>query len=235
MATRQTQKILQAIDSKAISIFPLPMISAEQNLELEQKYLNSQRKVKRGMKGGITDSTPRLPNPEKVKKPKRKVAVLMSYCGTGYQGMQINPNVPSIELDLHKALAASGAVSEDNAMDAAKCSFIRCARTDKGVHAAGQVVSLKMILEDDIIERINLYLPKQIRVWGYVRVNNSFHAKNQCDSRIYEYLLPTYCLQYVDAVRYPNSVVAQEAGVEPRVLAHEPVELAKSTLQGIFN
>lgn len=44
----------------------------------------------------------------------------MSYCGTGYNGMQINPNVASIELDLHKALAASGAVSQENAMDPAK-------------------------------------------------------------------------------------------------------------------
>ena len=30
---------------------------------------------------------------------------------------------------------------------------------------------------------------------GFVRCINSFHAKNMCDSRIYEYLLPTYVLQ----------------------------------------
>lgn len=28
---------------------------------------------------------------------------------------------------------------------------------------------------------------------GYVRVNSAFHAKTGCDSRVYEYLLPTYC------------------------------------------
>lgn len=63
--------------------------------------------------------------------PKRKVALLISYCGSGYHGMQINPNVPSIELDLHKALAMAKAVGADNIMQPNKISFIRCARTDK--------------------------------------------------------------------------------------------------------
>ena len=70
---------------------------------------------------------------------------------------------------------------------------MRAARTDKGVHAAGNLLSLKMqIPEDyDVVERINSFLPEQIRVWGYVPVIGSFHAKNLCDSRVYEYLLPT--------------------------------------------
>ena len=44
---------------------------------------------------------------------------------------------------------------------------MRAARTDKGVHAAGQVISLKMITEDpNIVEKINSHLPEQIRIWG---------------------------------------------------------------------
>lgn len=69
---------------------------------------------------------------------------------------------------------------------------MRAARTDKGVHAAGNVVSLKMQVEDEnIVEKINSFLPPQIRVWGYIPAIRSFHAKNLCDARIYEYLLPT--------------------------------------------
>ena len=64
-------------------------------------------------------------------------------------------------------------------------------------------------------------------------MNNSFHAKNQCDSRIYEYLLPTYCLQPVDPTRYPNTNVGKEAGMEPRELLHEAVEIKKTLLSGI--
>ncbi|KAF9098427.1 tRNA pseudouridine synthase 1 [Mortierella sp. AD031] len=125
--------------------------------------------------------------------PKRKVALLMGYCGTGYQGMQVNPNAKTIEGELFKAMVEAGAVSKDNADDIKKVSMMRSARTDKGVHAAGNVVSLKMIVDmEDVIGKINACLPEQIRLFGYVRTLNSFNAKVLCDSRVYEYLLPTY-------------------------------------------
>ncbi|KAF9421930.1 tRNA pseudouridine synthase 1 [Podila epigama] len=132
-------------------------------------------------------------NEDEARIPKRKIALLMGYCGTGYQGMQVNPGAKTIEGDLFKAMIKAGAVSKQNADDIKKVSMMRSARTDKGVHAAGNVVSLKMIIEDaDIVERINEHLPEQIRVFGYVRTQNSFNAKVLCDSRVYEYLLPTY-------------------------------------------
>lgn len=43
-----------------------------------------------------------------------------------------------------------------------------------------------------MIDDINAELPEQIRVWGIVDVIRSFHAKTACDSRVYEYLLPSY-------------------------------------------
>ncbi|KAG0206613.1 tRNA pseudouridine synthase 1 [Mortierella sp. GBA30] len=130
---------------------------------------------------------------KEAKIPKRKVALLMGYCGTGYQGMQVNPNAKTIEGDLFKAMVQAGAVSKDNSDDIKKVSMMRSARTDKGVHAAGNVVSLKMIVDvEDIIGKINARLPEQIRLFGYVRTMNSFNAKVLCDSRVYEYLLPTY-------------------------------------------
>ncbi|KAJ1772326.1 tRNA pseudouridine synthase 1 [Coemansia sp. RSA 1813] len=139
----------------------------------------------------------RQPNPDRTEPrlPKRKVALLMGFCGTGYQGMQTNPNARTIESELFKALVSAGAVSADNATDQSKVHLQRAARTDKGVHAAGQVVALKMIVEDpEIVQKVNACLPDQIRVWGYVRVIRSFNAKTACGSRVYEYLLPTYVL-----------------------------------------
>ncbi len=48
----------------------------------------------------------------------------------------------------------------------------RAARTDAGVHAAGNVVSLKMIPfvpgQGDMLTRINEELPPDIRVWDFV-------------------------------------------------------------------
>ena len=46
--------------------------------------------------------------------------------------------------------------------------------------------------DSDIVERINANLSPQIRVWGFERTNNSFSAYQLCDSRIYEYLIPTH-------------------------------------------
>lgn len=53
---------------------------------------------------------------------------------------------------------------------------------------------MKLIIEDeDIVKRINDNLSPQIRVWGIERANSSFSAYHLCDSRIYEYLIPTHC------------------------------------------
>ncbi|KAJ9136820.1 Pseudouridine synthase [Pleurostoma richardsiae] len=129
------------------------------------------------------------------RRPKRKVAVMIGYAGTGYKGMQIAHQEKTIEGELFAAFVAAGAVSKANASDPRKIALVRCARTDKGVHAAGNVISLKLIIEDpDIVQKINESLPEQIRVWGMERTNNSFSAYTACDSRWYEYLLPSYAL-----------------------------------------
>lgn len=98
---------------------------------------------------------------------------------------------------------------------------MRACRTDKGVHAAGQVVSLKMLVKmhnssctseetvlseadalDATVGRLNALLPRDIRVFAIRRTANSFHAKERCDSRFYEYLLPTYALAPADPEPY---------------------------------
>jgi tRNA pseudouridine38-40 synthase len=127
------------------------------------------------------------------RKPKRKVAVMIGYAGSGYKGMQINAQEKTIEGDLFNAFVKAGAISKANADDPKKSSLVRCARTDKGVHAAGNVISLKLIVEDPrVVENINEHLPPQIRVWGIERTNGSFSCYQTCDSRWYEYLIPTF-------------------------------------------
>jgi tRNA pseudouridine38-40 synthase len=52
-----------------------------------------------------------------------------------------------------------------------------------------------MIVEDeDIIQKINEHLSPQIRVWGYEVTAKSFSCYQMCDSRVYEYLMPSHCL-----------------------------------------
>ncbi|KAL8758598.1 MAG: hypothetical protein Q9184_003875 [Pyrenodesmia sp. 2 TL-2023] len=154
-----------------------------------------------------------------ARKPKKKVAVMLGYAGSGYKGMQINNDEKTIEGDLFKALVAAGAISKANADDPKKSSFVRCARTDRGVHAAGNIISLKMIVEDpDIVEKINEHLPSQIRVWGFEQAKGSFSSYQLCDARIYEYLIPTYCF----LPPHPQSFL----GKELVSLANEAEDLA---------
>uniref|UniRef100_A0A3B3ZLV6 Pseudouridylate synthase 1 homolog n=1 Tax=Periophthalmus magnuspinnatus TaxID=409849 RepID=A0A3B3ZLV6_9GOBI len=131
---------------------------------------------------------------DEKKYPKKKVVLLIAYSGKGYYGMQRNPGnsqFRTIEDDLVTALVKSGCIPQEHCDDMKKMSFQRCARTDKGVSAAGQVVSLKVRLVDDIIEKINQHLPLQIRVLGLKRVTQGFNSKNNCDARTYSYTLPT--------------------------------------------
>ena len=117
---------------------------------------------------------------------------------------------------MFSAFVAAEAISKANADDPKKTSLVRCARTDKGVHAAGNLISLKLIVEDpNIVAKINEHLSPQIRVWGIERTNGSFSAYQFCDSRIYEYLIPTHCF----LPPHPNSFLgkkmvelAEEAG-----------------------
>ncbi len=74
-------------------------------------------------------------------------------------------------------------------------NWMRAARTDKGVSAVGQLVSLKMVVGHttyDVIENINKHLPAQIRVLGYTKTTAGFDARKHCDKRRYEYVLPAW-------------------------------------------
>ncbi|KAM6975177.1 pseudouridylate synthase 1 homolog isoform 1-T1 [Tautogolabrus adspersus] len=134
------------------------------------------------------------PTEDDKKYPKKKVVLLLAYSGKGYYGMQRNPGTSqfrTIEDALVTSLIKSGCIPENHGEDMKKMSFQRCARTDKGVSAAGQVVSLKLRLMEDIIPKINEHLPSQIRVLGLKRVTQGFNSKNNCDARTYAYMLPT--------------------------------------------
>ncbi|KAF8887314.1 pseudouridine synthase [Infundibulicybe gibba] len=162
----------------------------------EKKGKNVGRNSRRGTR--TLDSDAATDAEKKPRLPKRQCALLIGFCGSGYSGMQIQPNTRTIEGTLFAAMVRAGAVSQDNADDPVKVNLGRAARTDAGVHAAGNVVSLKMITSvpdvPDIVTQINQELPPEIRLWGYVRVQNSFSARVLCDSRKYTYFFPSYLL-----------------------------------------
>lgn len=164
----------------------------EEEEEEDGKQNESGRQIKR-LKAGLEDATKKFP--------KRKIVLLMAYSGKGYHGMQRNvgnSQYKTIEDELVVALIRSGCIPENHGEDMKKMSFQRCARTDKGVSAAGQIVSLKVRLIEDILRKINNHLPSHIRILGLKRVTGGFNSKNKCDARTYSYTLPTFAFAHKD-------------------------------------
>ncbi|KAH9846263.1 tRNA pseudouridine synthase [Lenzites betulinus] len=166
----------------------------------DKDYVRARRRGTRPEGGEVQAPTPENGEPKAPRLPKRPCALLMGFCGDGYNGMQIqpDPNVRTIEGVLFDALIKVGAVSQDNSDNPTKVKLGRAARTDAGVHAAGNVVSMKLITVipgvPDLVARLNEELPPEIRIWSIVRVQNSFNARTTCDSRKYTYFFPSYLM-----------------------------------------
>lgn len=149
-------------------------------------------------------------------KPK-KMAMMISYCGKGYFGMQRNHGVKTIEEDILMALYKAKLISHDRYEKPQLMHFQRAARTDKGVSAARQIISLKLPTIENIpsiVELINKNLPSQIRIMGLKRATKNFNAKLTCDARIYSYILPTYAFsnskeETVENYRIPESCLQE--------------------------
>lgn len=142
--------------------------------------------------------------PEKA--PKRKYALCVGYLGTNYQGLQINPDAVTVESILEKALLLAGGVAEMNFGNLQKLGWSRAARTDRGVHAVSQCCAMRLTMglqpeeREEFRNRVNQFLPADIRVLAITKVTKNFSAKLFCSKRRYLYLMPTYMLRQVSEV-----------------------------------
>lgn len=106
---------------------------------------------------------------------KRKIAILLSYSGRLYHGLQHNPGddtVDTIEKRVFEAMVKAKVVYSNVLQDRKRCGYTSCSRTDKGVSAIGNVASLKCVYVDQLEDKINEHLPDDIRISGIQRVSN---------------------------------------------------------------
>ncbi|XP_018495425.1 tRNA pseudouridine synthase A [Galendromus occidentalis] len=134
----------------------------------------------------------------------KKFAMCLTYCGKGYLGLQKNPGFKTIEGDLLEACVKAGVITPESAEYPQGISFQRAARTDKGVSAARQILSLKLPTTkeppEEMVRKINEHLVDQIRVIGLKRVTKNFNSKNNADARTYLYICPTFAFTPHDQV-----------------------------------
>jgi tRNA pseudouridine38-40 synthase len=110
-----------------------------------------------------------------------RVRLTVAYRGDGFRGWAANAGVRSVEGTLAEALET---------VLRAPVALAVGGRTDAGVHAEGQVVSLDAPADadlDDLVHRVNALVGPEVAVLDAVSVPADFHARFSATSRRYRY------------------------------------------------
>ena len=178
--------------------------------------MNLQNAVEEAEQTGNKDSSTPSSNGQKdyARIKKNKFALLLSYCGSGYNGLQRNPGFDTIEEEVLKALLKSKYINDEEFAKIALIHFQRAARTDKGVSAAVQVLSLQLPshFSSKEVDEVNQHLPETVQLIGAIKTTKYFDSKNFCDGRTYSYMMPTF------ALAPPNSLTSQDYRAPPEVI-----------------
>jgi tRNA pseudouridine38-40 synthase len=113
---------------------------------------------------------------------KKRYFIELSYDGTDFCGWQIQPNAPSIQETLNKALSL---------ILRQEVYVVGCGRTDTGVHASHFIAHFDALLGDFthefLIYKLNCLLPFSIAIHDLFQVKDDAHARFHAKSREYKY------------------------------------------------
>ena len=108
---------------------------------------------------------------------------IVSYDGTNYQGFQSQTNGLGIQEVIEKAFRL---------MTQTEIKIYSAGRTDKGVHALGQVFHFDSKIDIDPetwVRGVNDRLPLDIRIKKVKPVKPDFHARHSAKSKMYKYVI----------------------------------------------
>jgi len=111
----------------------------------------------------------------------RRLRLDLEYEGTRYHGWQIQPNAPTIQECVERALRI--VLNEP-------CRVVGAGRTDAGVHALGQVAHFETdrpIPASALLRALNSLLPADIAVREVREVPETFHARKSAVRKRYVY------------------------------------------------
>lgn len=115
----------------------------------------------------------------------RRIRLTLHYDGSGFHGWQVQPGVRTVQGELDTALSR---------LADRPITSIAAGRTDAGVHATGQVVTLSMPEKwtaAAVEKSLNAILPPDIWVAHGASVPPRFHARYSATARGYIYRLGT--------------------------------------------
>lgn len=114
-----------------------------------------------------------------------RLILTLEYDGTPFKGWAAQPGLPTVEAALRTALGETFGSFEGLAV---------AGRTDSGVHALGQVVSVDVEggpAPERVAAALNPRLPDEITVTSAAQTALEFHARHSARSRSYRYRLLT--------------------------------------------
>jgi tRNA pseudouridine38-40 synthase len=114
--------------------------------------------------------------------PAIRLAFRVSYMGSRFFGSQVQATSRTVEGEF---IAACQRLSLFE--DWRRAGFLSAGRTDRGVHACGQIISFSTNAPARAIETINLQLPPDLWCTGYAVVPGEFHPRYDAKSRTYRY------------------------------------------------
>ena len=112
--------------------------------------------------------------------------ITVSYDGTKYNGWQRQGNTQNTIQEKFEDVISK--------MCGTKTEIFASGRTDRGVHAEGQVANFKCNTDmscDEIKDYLNHYLPMDILVKSAEEVDERFHSRLNAVSKTYEYSIAT--------------------------------------------
>ena len=105
----------------------------------------------------------------------------ISYDGSLFHGFQKQLNVRTVQSEIEDSLKL---ITDNYELNYA-------GRTDAGVHARSQIISLKTIdnLEPSFFNSLDSLLGDEIKIKKFQKVKNSVHPRFIAKSRVYKYFL----------------------------------------------
>ncbi|MEZ0180067.1 tRNA pseudouridine(38-40) synthase TruA ['Camptotheca acuminata' phytoplasma] len=164
--------------------------------------------------------------------------LILSYDGTNYYGYQKQLKFITVQSVLENALFK---------VTKKKIHTISASRTDKGVHAEGQVVSFQtdFLIPPDILKKsLNKIMPCDILVVDIEILSHDFHARYHTKSKIYKYVFskkelnPFDCRFQVYLKDIDFSLIKEAlhliAGEKNFILFTSNKDIKKSTIKYIY-
>ncbi|KAL0984430.1 hypothetical protein UPYG_G00141380 [Umbra pygmaea] len=197
----EVEELKAKLQEKVNAVIELGVTNSNEKNDSSQPDAGVKKKGKRGSQDRHLDFSAH---------PRRHVALRLAYLGWTYQGFAVQENTDNtVEARLFEALLKTRLIQ-----DRQSSNYHRCGRTDKGVSAFSQVISIDLrstqfcggigvtlpdnvdvkktsdIAELPYVKMLNRVLPPDIRILDWSPASDGFSARFNCQSRTYRYYFP---------------------------------------------